>query len=704
MRLWSLALKDDEIAANSRTLLTGREPGLVAYYPMTEAQGGQLRDVTGRGNHGAINGAPWVALDAPIGRQAGEPRGEAMVVAEYDTIGQRPGGTAMMALMRRAFAVETARGVRLFAEQRVEELDLRWVGNAQFQPTLLGYIEGPPPVPSENLTMSASYNGAASVELSTSDDVTFQWNRSKDEKLGNTTDLFLGWETNSKFAALPLGIGTINDLAKVRLGFKGAVSHTTGSTRASTISAQSSLKMIDRLELRGTLEDQPRFPQLGSRFIPKNVGYALVVSGLADVFVTSLRGSGRMVGYEVVPNADIPPDVNTVSFLINPAYTMAGSLDGMTGSAPTSDRFFAHVPELRAQYGSRYPASYYRLQEAYDLKRQIAEQDKRREAYFFNFNASIRVLGPVGDDLMAKEIDKGEAPGAVTVRRQEDTPVAGTPAAAADSEALIEAAGEQQDEYEGRAAERRAQIEQAFADREQLFTANRGLEQWQSRMEDLRIRAGKRNIVNTYVWDANGGLHTEQQQFANSVQHNIGSSASVNFNFGLEAKFFIGVKGVELTTMATMQMSQTLSKTVTNNRGFGLGVSLSGVESRGVTDHKDRPLVPGEKVGRYRFMSFYLEGATQHFDDFFAYVVDPEWLSGNSENARALRDTRGRTNKAWRVLHRVTYVERPALANFGADLRPLPAAPAAPTVDKRVESLEQKVDLMLKLLQAPKSP
>ncbi|MFZ6184991.1 LamG-like jellyroll fold domain-containing protein [Nannocystis pusilla] len=704
VRLWSLALKDDEIAANSRTLLTGREPGLVAYYPMTEAQGGQLRDVTGRGNHGSINGAPWVALDAPIGRQAGEPRGEAMVVAEYDTIGQRPGTAAMMALMRRAFAVETARGVRLFAEQRVEELDLRWVGNAQFQPTLLGYIEGPPPVPSENLTMSASYNGAASVELSTSDDVTFQWNRSKDEKLGNTTDLFLGWETNSKFAALPLGIGTINDLAKVRLGFKGAVSHTTGSTRASTISAQSSLKMIDRLELRGTLEDQPRFPQLGSRFIPKNVGYALVVSGLADVFVTSLRGSGRMVGYEVVPNADIPPDVNTVSFLINPAYTMAGSLDGMTGSAPTSDRFFAHVPELRAQYGSRYPASYYRLQEAYDLKRQIAEQDKRREAYFFNFNASIRVLGPVGDDLMAKEIDKGEAPGAVTVRRQEDTPVAGTPAAAADSEALIEAAGEQQDEYESRAAERRAQIEQAFADREQLFTANRGLEQWQSRMEDLRIRAGKRNIVNTYVWDANGGLHTEQQQFANSVQHNIGSSASVNFNFGLEAKFFIGVKGVELTTMATMQMSQTLSKTVTNNRGFGLGVSLSGVESRGVTDHKDRPLVPGEKVGRYRFMSFYLEGATQHFDDFFAYVVDPEWLSSNSENARALRDTRGRTNKAWRVLHRVTYVERPALANFGADLRPLPAAPAAPTVDKRVEGLEQKVDLMLKLLQAPKSP
>ena len=56
------------------------------------------------------------------------------------------------------------------------------------------------------------------------------------------------------------------------------------------------------------------------------------------------------------------------------------------------------------------------------------------------------------------------------------------------------------------------------------------------------------------------------------------------------------------------------------------------------------------------------------------------------------------------MLHRVTYVERPVLANFGADLRPLPAAPAVPSVDKRIESLEAKLDLALKLLQAPKTP
>ncbi|MEG4252795.1 hypothetical protein [Microcoleus sp. Pol10D4] len=61
-------------------------------------------------------------------------------------------------------------------------------------------------------------------------------------------------------------------------------------------------------------------------------------------------------------------------------------------------------------------------------------------------------------------------------------------------------------------------------------------------------------------------------------------------------------------------------------------------------------------------MSFYLEGSTNNFNDFFAYVVDPEWLASNDAEARALRQTAtGSPNKTWRILHRVTYVERPAL-------------------------------------------
>jgi hypothetical protein len=70
-------------------------------------------------------------------------------------------------------------------------------------------------------------------------------------------------------------------------------------------------------------------------------------------------------------------------------------------------------------------------------------------------------------------------------------------------------------------------------------------------------------------------------------------------------------------------------------------------------------------------MSFYLDGSTKNFSDFFEYVVDPEWLASNDEEARALRQAKGKANKTWRVLHRVTYVERPALMGLGRDMRSL---------------------------------
>ncbi|CAC5344224.1 MULTISPECIES: hypothetical protein [Planktothrix] len=82
----------------------------------------------------------------------------------------------------------------------------------------------------------------------------------------------------------------------------------------------------------------------------------------------------------------------------------------------------------------------------------------------------------------------------------------------------------------------------------------------------------------------------------------------------------------ELFAQATVNMTQTMSKTESRSKGFELNIDLSGMENKGVTDYKDNPILPGEKVDRYRFMSFYLEGSTQHFQDFFNYVVDPEWL------------------------------------------------------------------------------
>ncbi|GBE74732.1 hypothetical protein myaer87_19590 [Microcystis aeruginosa NIES-87] len=713
VRVWGVALSDDEIAVNSTLLLSGNEPGLLAYYPMSEATGVEVRDHSGNSYNATVSGANWWGCTAPIGKIDNLPSADALVSAEYSSVTVESSTKTKVAIMRRFFAYPATNGVTLLPDKRIETLELKWIGNAQFAPTLLGYIEGPPPVPSENLTLSDDYNGATSVELTMSEDVEFSWNRSQDAGLGATIDTFIGAGGTMSFLTAPMGVGTSID-SSARVGFKGNFDFSYQFQNESNITSSSSLSMTDKLELRGTPEESTKFPHLGTRFIPKNIGYALVVSALADVFVTRLARSGKMVGYQVQPVDGIPPDVNTITFLMNPAYTMSGSLDGMTGSSATSQRFFKHVPEMRSQYGSLYPASYYRLKEAYDLKRQIEAEDKRRESYFSNFNVRL-----VDELSLNRNIDSGDAPTTIGVQREEDKP--NTQMTDEEKKKAQDQKAEQfqadtaaaSDKSNAAAKAKQAEIQSQITDQDKRVQATESFAGWQKRMESIQIRAGKRNIVNTYVWDADGGLRTEAQSFANTVEHTIGGSFGLNAGLGVDSSFSIGGVDVELTAQATVNLTQTMSKTEARSKGFELNVDLSGLEYKGITDYNDRPIMPGEKVDRYRFMSFYLEGSSNHFHDFFNYVVDPEWLRSNDEEAVALRQAQaGKPNKAWRVLHRVTYVERPALMGFGRDVRKLRAAAAVSEnqalldkitkLEEDNQKLEEKLDTILSLLKGQK--
>ncbi|OKH59771.1 hypothetical protein NIES2130_07415 [Scytonema sp. HK-05] len=715
VRIWGVALTDEEVAVNSKTLLSGNEPDLLAYYPMTEATGETVRDHSGNGNNSTVSGANWWGCAAPIGKPENPPINlqDAVVSSEYSTLTIDPTTKGKLAIMRRFFAYPATDGAVLLPDKRIEALELKWIGNAQFAPTLLGYIEGAPPVPSENLTVeyepADDYNGATSVELSMSEDVGFSWNRSQDWGLGANRELFVGIDKEGQ-----AGLGATEKIYAVRKGLKSNLDFSYQFQNTSDVTSSSSLGKTDKLELHGDYEQEAKFPHLGKRFIPKNVGYALVASALADVFITRLARTGKMVGQQVQPVDGIPPDVNTITFLINPAYTINGSLDGLTGSSATSDRFFKHVPEMRSQYGSLYPASYYRLQEAYDLKRQIEAEDKRRESYFFNFN--VRTLNEIS---LNRNIDSGEAPAAIGVQREEDKPdteLTEEEKKKAEEEKAKQAqaeAGTAIKESSKAAQQKQKEIESKISDQKKRVQAKESFASWQKRMEAIQIRAGKRNIVNTYVWDADGGLRTEQQSFANTVEHTIGGSFILNAGLGPEGKGVLFGVAAELTAQTTFNLTQTMSKTESRSEGCQLIVDLHGVESRGITDYNDNPILPGEKVDRYRFMSFYLEGSTKNFQDFFGYVVDPEWLASNDEEARALRQAQaGKPNKAWRVLHRVTYVERPALMGFGQNVRKLQAAGESSEnqelldkiakLEENNRKLEEKLDKVLNLLQQQK--
>jgi hypothetical protein len=67
VRLWSVARTAQELNAAMRKPATPGAPGLEAYYPLTDGEGAQARELTGRGGAGSLrNGATWVANDRPF--------------------------------------------------------------------------------------------------------------------------------------------------------------------------------------------------------------------------------------------------------------------------------------------------------------------------------------------------------------------------------------------------------------------------------------------------------------------------------------------------------------------------------------------------------------------------------------------------------------------------------------------------------------
>ncbi|VXD25271.1 LamG-like jellyroll fold domain-containing protein [Planktothrix paucivesiculata] len=688
LRIWNKARTEQEIQANMHKRLTGTESGLVGYWPLNEIDRTQVLDLKGT-NPGTVEG-PVITQDytLPIGE-------DALISCEYSTIGL-DADQKKSAMMRRFFAYPSIAGVNLLPDKRIETLEMAWIGNAQINPTLLGYIEGAPPIPSENLTIEDNYNAATSVELVSSEDVAYSWNREQEAGLGATSSLFMGVDQKVTVSA---GVGAeVGETAlETRVGFQGNLSSKYSFLNSSNVSSSSGLNITNKLSLVGTQEKQPKFNQLGSRFIPKNVGYAVVVSGLADVFILRLSRSQKVVGTQILPNENIPLDVNTITFLINPAYTMNGSLDGMTGSKATSERFFQQVSEKRAQYGSLYPASYFRLLEAYDLKKQIDYRDQQRKSYFEQFNSRLVDEASLdrevnnsnyntGETNLGKEDETKKLDQEIKTLEKEIENLEAKVSLSPEDQKKLDQKGKELDQKQKQkeaalqdkirdledlrsstkensaADDKKKEINSRFNDASQQIHATESLAGWQKKMENIQLLAGKRNIVNAYVWDADGGFYSESQQFSNSIEHTIGGSFNLETAVGGQGVLKVFGVGSELQAQATVHMTQTMTKTVSQSKGFALNVDISGVESRGITDYKDRPILPGEKVDRYRFMSFYLEGSTNNFNDFFAYVVDPEWLASNDEEARALRQTAtGSPNKTWRILHRVTYVERPAL-------------------------------------------
>ena len=628
VRIWQAVRRPEQITDNMYRELDGGEEKLIAYWRMDEGQGGQIGDSTGNGHHGKFLPTyepTWKRSLAPIGNESPRVRNAIQglsrklnipvwgrpAVAEYGDMQFDADGN-LFGVMKRCYIYHDTSKLKLNSGFKIGDLELNFIGQVQTAPTLIGYIEGPPPVPSENLTVNDprtdDYVGNTSITLTEASDSTQIYSASRDTGLDTSVDLKFGIYSTAKTT---VGVGVQTEVLNVehKGGIHAVFEHTQSWLMGSQISSTISRTLSNTLSMGGGWEEKIDHDHngglrylnkdIGRRYVPNNMGYALVKSATADLFALRLKRDGSVVAYQILPNPDIPEDWNIIMFPLNPKYIKNGTLDGMVGLVPDPD-----YPN--AKDGDR--GSYFKPLEAYALKTRVDRQAKQIEGYYDRYNARTKTgyltIGTDGNPL--------------EMNIPTDTKLG----------------------------------------------------------YDWANKQAKRNLVNTYVWTADGGFFSEEQQFSTTRQESKGGAYHFLGQVGLSMNLQYTTASIgiffEMDALLGGHINTTLSQTKEEKAGYGISVNVvgEGFLNRWVGDpernsgHFTSEPCPG-KVDGYRFMTFYMTPEYENFKKFFDQVVDPNWLYERGPyagqylpNARAMREAKNNANEVWRVLHRVTFVSR----------------------------------------------
>lgn len=637
VRLWNTARTGPEIADNLNSELAPGLEGQAGYWPIDIGSGPALKDRSGNGNHLQLYEPAkedtfwWVPNgeeESPIGNETPEvrnglrgPKTGAQILnarssaasVEYGALYQDDRGRTRGAQYRAYSYLEPVPDVAgktriaFIPGFKVGDTDLVYIGQAQSDPTIVGYIEGAPPVAQENLTRPyyrrastyQAYNGVTAVSFSESDGLSYLYQAGKDTGFDHESEFGLGLagDTGTSIVAAPLGGGTEIKGPKFQgqIGAKATFSHSHGYLRSAERGIGTNLGRETEMSVGGNWQSLPENPSEERRYTPDNIGMALVKSATANVFALKLKTTGTLSGILMRPDPEIAPDFNIILFPMEPGYTKQGTLDGMLGFEPDPD-----YPEARTMR-----ASYFKPREAGNFEQQIKAYEATLEADYLAFKAGEK--GRRSDAIHFTEGDPVVDPGATI-----DADVDGT--------------------------------------------------------YDWAAQRSKRNLVNTYIWTADGGLYAESKQALASRRESVAGNYAFQGMAGVAGNMEVGIGPVGVYSDAQLLFGGHIDTSVEKDREesieFGLEVSnacedfLARWEADKAEPENDGESVPG-KVTAYRFKTFYFSPSKNAFDDFFDKVVDQAWLRNSDDlSAQALRQARSKTNHVWRVLHRVTYVER----------------------------------------------
>ena len=127
---------------------------------------------------------------------------------QYDSSGDTIG------IMKRCYAYIKDGQWHLLTGYKVGNLITEWISQAQFNPQIIGFIEGAPPVPSENLTVgpilpTSNYVGVSSVEVVEAENVIYNFSTSKETGIDTSfqAEAKMGTSFDTRILSAPFGFG-----------------------------------------------------------------------------------------------------------------------------------------------------------------------------------------------------------------------------------------------------------------------------------------------------------------------------------------------------------------------------------------------------------------------------------------------------------------------------------------------------------------
>ena len=411
-------------------------------------------------------------------------------------------------------------------------------------------------------------------------------------------------------------------------------------------------------------KSQPTEEKYGQRmYVPTPYGTAFVTSETLDVYQETLLQTNTVYGFVRVPDPQIPRDLNIVTFRINSSYLRPGVLDGVIGYAynpaalPTgAQTYTTSTGQMTPVYDGNFSpgevganASYMRVVEAYQIKKQIDQQA-------FNSLALYQTAYNTQDSPSDSSLTPG-----LDFYNEYDWSARGC------TQEVKHTYTTSFDEVYNTTSSTSGDAKISFNNKLNGFNVT-----WLD-VKGAWTTTNKGNFKYSYnttgtqsfdIAASFDGIDpdTQMRYSSNNDAHfvmNFNSMFNPNNQSGLN--LVIGSDGLiyQIVPSVTSGAGLPLSNNIDTNQTY---TQPQPAYTTGNADGLTGALEPYDRPGKtnlFRTYAFFLQPSQNNSDDFWNTVIDPIWLANSPDpDAAAMRSAQGNISIPWRLLYRVTYSER----------------------------------------------